>query len=152
MLLAAGDTFRAAASEQLEAWAERSGASIHTAANDKQRPDGVLFQAVDKAKQVSKAVIKASVTFYPRQNADHAYPVANGLYEILYQGRFTVHPSGAGSFGRFKPESCLGLKDRAQPESLRTSCAQVCESFVIQSGYRAGGHAVDLLKPPHIFH
>ena len=52
MLLGAGDTFRAAASEQLEAWAERSGASFHAAANEKQRPDGVLYQAVETAKQV----------------------------------------------------------------------------------------------------
>lgn len=51
-MLGAGDTFRAAASEQLEAWAERSGASFHAAANEKQRPDGVLYQAVEKAKQV----------------------------------------------------------------------------------------------------
>ncbi|KAL4423881.1 hypothetical protein ABPG75_001182 [Micractinium tetrahymenae] len=49
VVLGAGDTFRAAAAEQLEEWARRSGAEIVRAANDKARPDTVLFQAVDTA-------------------------------------------------------------------------------------------------------
>ncbi|CAI5962350.1 unnamed protein product [Closterium sp. NIES-64] len=49
VLLAAGDTFRAAASEQLEVWAERTGASILTAEGEKTRPATVLANAVRKA-------------------------------------------------------------------------------------------------------
>lgn len=47
--LAAGDTFRAAAAEQLEEWARRAGADIVRPASDTTRPDTVLYQAVDAA-------------------------------------------------------------------------------------------------------
>ena len=49
VVLAAGDTFRAAAAEQLEEWARRSGAQIVRGESDKARPDTVLFQAVESA-------------------------------------------------------------------------------------------------------
>lgn len=49
VVLAAGDTFRAAAAEQLEEWAQRSQAQIIRAPNEKTRPDTVLYQAVDTA-------------------------------------------------------------------------------------------------------
>ena len=48
VLLAAGDTFRAAAAEQLAGWAERAGAQLEAAASEKQRPDALLYAAVDK--------------------------------------------------------------------------------------------------------
>jgi fused signal recognition particle receptor len=47
--LAAGDTFRAAAAEQLEEWARRAGAETVRAPTDTTRPDTVLYQAVDRA-------------------------------------------------------------------------------------------------------
>jgi fused signal recognition particle receptor len=48
VLLAAGDTFRAAAGEQLEVWAERAGAEIvrHQSGAD---PSAVVFDALDAA-------------------------------------------------------------------------------------------------------
>ncbi|GJP39271.1 hypothetical protein CLOM_g23660 [Closterium sp. NIES-68] len=49
VLLAAGDTFRAAASEQLEVWAARTEAEIFTAEGEKARPATVLANAVRKA-------------------------------------------------------------------------------------------------------
>eukprot|EP00887_Chlorella_sp_A99_P003323 scaffold26.g3323.t1 len=49
VVLAAGDTFRAAATEQLEEWARRSGAALVRAPSDKTRPDTVLFTAVQQA-------------------------------------------------------------------------------------------------------
>lgn len=48
VLLAAGDTFRAAAAEQLQLWANRSGVDVHAATRENARPDNVLYQAVDK--------------------------------------------------------------------------------------------------------
>ena len=48
VLLAAGDTFRAAAAEQLAGWAQRAGAQLEAAASEKQRPDALLYAAVDK--------------------------------------------------------------------------------------------------------
>ena len=43
VVLAAGDTFRAAAAEQLEEWVRRSDADIVRAENDKTRPGTVLY-------------------------------------------------------------------------------------------------------------
>jgi fused signal recognition particle receptor len=48
VLLAAGDTFRAAASEQLTTWAERSGAEIVRGA-DGGDPSAVIFDGVERA-------------------------------------------------------------------------------------------------------
>ena len=48
VLLAAGDTFRAAAQEQLEIWAERVGVDIHKGA-EKADPASVVFDAIKKA-------------------------------------------------------------------------------------------------------
>jgi fused signal recognition particle receptor len=49
VLLGAGDTFRAAAADQLEVWAERAGVPIVTGA-DQADPSSVLFDAVKRAK------------------------------------------------------------------------------------------------------
>jgi fused signal recognition particle receptor len=48
VMLAAGDTFRAAAGEQLETWAERAGARIVKGA-DGADPSSVIFDAVQSA-------------------------------------------------------------------------------------------------------
>ena len=48
MLLAAGDTFRAAAAEQLEQWAERTGVEIVRGAEGGD-PSAVVFDAVQRA-------------------------------------------------------------------------------------------------------
>lgn len=50
MLLAPGDTFRAAAAEQLAAWAKRCGAQMGTF-KEGGRPGGVLAAACNDAKQ-----------------------------------------------------------------------------------------------------
>lgn len=50
MLLAPGDTFRAAAAEQLAAWAKRCGAKMGTF-KEGGRPGGVLAAACNDAKQ-----------------------------------------------------------------------------------------------------
>ncbi|GAB4814922.1 hypothetical protein N2152v2_001968 [Parachlorella kessleri] len=49
VVLAAGDTFRAAAAEQLEEWARRSGADLVRADSDKARPGTVLYNAIERA-------------------------------------------------------------------------------------------------------
>ena len=49
MLLAAGDTYRAAASEQLQGWAERSGAQLIARADAQQKPASLLSAAIDNA-------------------------------------------------------------------------------------------------------
>lgn len=51
VLLVAGDTFRAAAAEQLAGWAERSKAQLLSATNLKQRPDSLMYSAVDQVCQ-----------------------------------------------------------------------------------------------------
>ena len=49
VMLVAADTFRAAAADQLQGWADRSGASMERPNSSKQRPDGVISMALDKA-------------------------------------------------------------------------------------------------------
>ncbi|KAG6434435.1 hypothetical protein SASPL_106069 [Salvia splendens] len=50
VLLAAGDTFRAAASDQLEIWAQRTGCEIVVAGNENAKAATVLSQAVKRGK------------------------------------------------------------------------------------------------------
>ena len=49
VVIAAADTFRAAAVEQLTTWAERSGVAIVTPEREGQDPASVAYQAVEKA-------------------------------------------------------------------------------------------------------
>ncbi len=58
VLLAAGDTFRAAAGEQLSAWAERSGADI-VRGSEGGDPSAVVFDAVQRAAAKGHAVVLA---------------------------------------------------------------------------------------------
>lgn len=51
VLIAACDTFRAAASEQLQVWAKRSNCEIITAQKDGEDPAAVAFRAMDHAKK-----------------------------------------------------------------------------------------------------
>ncbi|GFY90293.1 signal recognition particle receptor protein, chloroplast [Actinidia rufa] len=51
ILMAAGDTFRAAASDQLEIWAERTGCEIVVAEKEKAKASTVLSQAVKRGKE-----------------------------------------------------------------------------------------------------
>ena len=55
VLVAAGDTFRAAAEEQLNIWSERAGADI--VRNDGADPASVVFDAIKKAKNENYDVI-----------------------------------------------------------------------------------------------
>jgi fused signal recognition particle receptor len=48
VLLVAGDTFRAAAAEQLSGWAERSNSALMAASSEKQRPDSLMYAAVER--------------------------------------------------------------------------------------------------------
>ena len=47
-LMVAGDTFRAAATEQLEEWGERTGLAVHTG-DDKEDPASVVFSGIQRA-------------------------------------------------------------------------------------------------------
>uniref|UniRef100_A0A0D9VAH8 SRP54-type proteins GTP-binding domain-containing protein n=1 Tax=Leersia perrieri TaxID=77586 RepID=A0A0D9VAH8_9ORYZ len=51
VLMAAGDTFRAAARDQLEVWAERTGSEIVIDNDKKAKPESVLSQAVKRGKR-----------------------------------------------------------------------------------------------------
>ena len=69
MLLAAGDTFRAAAAEQLTVWAERSGAEIvkHGEGSD---PGAVVFDAISaaKARGTDIVIIDTAGRLHNKQN------------------------------------------------------------------------------------
>lgn len=55
VLIAAGDTFRAAAEEQLDIWSKRAGAEI--VRRDKADPASVVFEAIQKARNENYNVI-----------------------------------------------------------------------------------------------
>ncbi len=55
VLIAAGDTFRAAAEEQLNIWSERAGADI--VRRDKADPASVVYEAIEKARKEAYDVI-----------------------------------------------------------------------------------------------
>ena len=55
VLIAAGDTFRAAAEEQLDIWSKRAGADI--VRRDKAEPASVVYEAIEKASKENYEVI-----------------------------------------------------------------------------------------------
>ncbi len=56
VVIGAGDTFRAAAEEQLEVWAQRAGASFVGAGNTKD-PAAVIFDALKQARDIQADVV-----------------------------------------------------------------------------------------------
>lgn len=58
VVLAAGDTFRAAAAEQLELWAERAGAEI-VRANEGADPSSVIYDGIEHAAAVDADLVLA---------------------------------------------------------------------------------------------
>jgi len=69
VLLSAGDTFRAAAADQLQMWAERSGAEIVRGA-DGADPSSVVFDAVERAtaKQFDLVLADTAGRLHNKQN------------------------------------------------------------------------------------
>jgi fused signal recognition particle receptor len=59
VLLAAGDTFRAGAEEQLEVWAQRANVPLVQAAKDGADPAGLVFQAHEQAQNMQMDVLLA---------------------------------------------------------------------------------------------
>ncbi|XP_044493948.1 cell division protein FtsY homolog, chloroplastic [Mangifera indica] len=57
ILIAAGDTFRAAASDQLEIWAERTGCEIVVAEKENAKASSVLSQAVKQGKELGFDIV-----------------------------------------------------------------------------------------------
>ncbi|KAL2623294.1 hypothetical protein R1flu_003499 [Riccia fluitans] len=62
VLMAAGDTFRAAAAEQLDVWAERTGSDIVLGEGEKKRPAAVLAQATKRAVEQSYDILLADTS------------------------------------------------------------------------------------------
>ena len=68
VLLSAGDTFRAAAADQLQTWAERSGAEIVRGA-DGADPSSVVFDAVERASAKRIDLVLADTKRWPPDGA-----------------------------------------------------------------------------------
>jgi len=70
VMVAAGDTFRAAAENQLNIWAERTGALIFKAPPQTKDPGAVAFQAYEKAKkeQVDILLIDTAGRLHTQEN------------------------------------------------------------------------------------
>src|SRR6266852_4196524 len=61
VLIAAGDTFRAAATEQLDVWAERAQAQLVKGA-DNADPSSIIFDAIKKARLENADLVIAATT------------------------------------------------------------------------------------------
>lgn len=70
VVMGAGDTFRAAAAEQLEEWARRADVEIVRADNDKARPDAVLFKAVEYGKTSGADIVLCDTSGRLHTNID----------------------------------------------------------------------------------
>ena len=87
IVMAAGDTFRAAAAEQLETWAQRCGATL-VRGNEGADPSSVIFDAVAKADSLGVDVVLADTA--------GRLHTKNNLMDELRKVR-RVAGSGAGS-------------------------------------------------------
>lgn len=79
--VAACDTFRAAASEQLEIWAKRTGVDIYSG-QDNQDPSSVAFEAVQTARQAKKDVLIID-TAGRLQNKDHLMQELSKMSRVI---------------------------------------------------------------------
>jgi fused signal recognition particle receptor len=86
VVLAAGDTFRAAAGEQLETWAERSGASLIRGAEGAD-PSSVIFDAVAHAAARSVDLVLADT-------AGRLHTKVNLMEELRKVRRIAERPPG----------------------------------------------------------
>jgi fused signal recognition particle receptor len=86
VVLAAGDTFRAAAGEQLETWAERAGARIVRGA-DGADPSSVIFDAVQHAAARGAALVMADT-------AGRLHTKVNLMEELRKVRRVAERPPG----------------------------------------------------------
>ena len=98
VLLAAGDTFRAAAAEQLQQWAVRSQVEVHTARTEKARPDNVLYEAVDKVYPVF-CIMKAG--------KHTVYDVYVVRHQLSVSCKCSALPSGVSELRFFFFHNCV---------------------------------------------
>jgi fused signal recognition particle receptor len=86
VVLAAGDTFRAAAGEQLETWAERAGARI-VRGSDGADPSSVIFDAVQHAAARGSGLVLADT-------AGRLHTKVNLMEELRKVRRVAERPPG----------------------------------------------------------
>ncbi len=87
VLLAAADTFRAAAADQLRVWAERAGVDMIEGAND---PAAVIFDAVSSAGKRGADIVLADT-------AGRLHNKKNLMEELAKMGRIIQKASGEAS-------------------------------------------------------
>ena len=86
VVMAAGDTFRAAAAEQLELWAERSGADVVRGAEGAD-PSSVIFDAVERASSKGADLVLADT-------AGRLHNKVNLMAELKKVKRVAERPPG----------------------------------------------------------
>ena len=83
VMLAAGDTFRAAAAEQLQGWAERSRCQLVARADDRQKPDSLLRVALDRVSCCGLAVSAPYLLAMRQSNSRNAAKTAQRPFSQL---------------------------------------------------------------------
>mmetsp|Transcript_57270 Transcript_57270/g.136126 ORF Transcript_57270/g.136126 Transcript_57270/m.136126 type:complete len:395 (+) Transcript_57270:166-1350(+) len=88
VMLAAGDTFRAAANEQLEEWANRAGAVMAPTSNAKS-PAAVMFDAIDAALEQDMDVLIADTSgrLHTNLNLMKELEKVRGVFEKKLPGK-----------------------------------------------------------------
>jgi fused signal recognition particle receptor len=116
VMLAAGDTFRAAAAEQLTAWAERTGAAITRGAEGAD-PSSVVFDAVESASAQNSDIVLADT-------AGRLHTKTNLMTELTKVRR--VAEKGAGSV-----EEVLLVIDATTGQNGLTQAAQFADAVEV---------------------
>ena len=113
VVLAAGDTFRAAAGEQLETWAERSGATLVRGA-DGADPSSVIYDAVDHARARGADVVLAD-------SAGRLHTKANLMDELKKVRRVADRPPGQLSEVLLVLDATTGQNGLSQAREFTTA-------------------------------
>lgn len=119
VMLAAGDTFRAAAVEQLQVWGERAGAEV-VRGPDKADPSSVVYEAVQRARREGFDVCICDT-------AGRLHTKVN-LMEELKKVRRTMDKAHSGS-----PHEVMLVLDATTGQNAITQAKQFKEAVDVQS-------------------
>jgi fused signal recognition particle receptor len=114
VLLAAGDTFRAAAAEQLEIWAGRAGADF-VRQHERSDPAAVVFDAINKAKNLGSDLILVDT-------AGRLHNKANLMEELKKIGRVCERELGR------KPDEVLLALDATTGQNAVNQAKEFMQS------------------------
>ena len=144
VVVGAGDTFRAAAAEQLDVWAERSGAEL-VKGKDEADPASVVFDAIKRARDVGADLVLADT-------AGRLHTKANLMEELKKVKRVAEKAlPGAPHEVLLVLDSTMGQNAIAQAKEFRDAVGVTSIALTKLDGTAKGGVIIgicDELKVP----